>query len=132
MKVRKGFVSNSSSSSFVVMIENDEFKKVLKECHPYIKRVIEKIGYDNKRFLEKDIVIISTFEGMGGDGTLDYIDVNQDHNNLYYIDVDNDDYEYYKSECEEGEEPLSSPRDAFNDFLNLIDDDKHVTHSGYN
>lgn len=42
MKIRQGFVSNSSSSSFVLMAKKDEFLETLEEMHPYIKHMVGK------------------------------------------------------------------------------------------
>ena len=47
MKVRQGFVSNSSSSSFVAIVEKKDFEKYIKSCHEYIKFML-KDGYSKK------------------------------------------------------------------------------------
>ncbi len=44
MKIRNGFVSNSSSSSFVIMTTKENHDKVLENIHPYIKAVIEAMN----------------------------------------------------------------------------------------
>ncbi len=44
MKVRNGFVSNSSSSSFVIAVKKDVHEKVLKQLTEYEKDVIEQIA----------------------------------------------------------------------------------------
>ena len=44
MKIRTGFVSNSSSSSFVLIVEEEHFKDLMKEAHPYLKAMAEQLG----------------------------------------------------------------------------------------
>ena len=131
MKVRTGFVSNSSSSSFVAVIEKQAFDTAMEETHPYFKKVIETVGFEVKPFVGTKVVLLSTFEGMGGDGTLDYIDINYSGKRPP-ISKDNECFEDYMDDCEEGEEPESTPQSAFDDFLAEIPSDKIVTHSRYN
>jgi len=42
MKIRQGFVSNSSSSSFVLVAKKDEFYGVVKDMHPYIQHMVRQ------------------------------------------------------------------------------------------
>jgi len=44
MKVRGGFVSNSSSSSFIAIVPMEIHEKVLSELHPFVTAVVNTIG----------------------------------------------------------------------------------------
>jgi len=44
MKIRMGFVSNSSSSSFIAIVPMDIHEKVLSELHPFVTAVANAIG----------------------------------------------------------------------------------------
>ncbi len=41
MKIRNGFVSNSSSSSYVILIDVEEYQKKLAETEGYMKAAVE-------------------------------------------------------------------------------------------
>lgn len=43
MKLRLGFVSNSSSSSYVVVTTNEMHEEALRTLHPYIQAVVESV-----------------------------------------------------------------------------------------
>jgi hypothetical protein len=60
MKTRNGFVSNSSSSSFVLVAEKDQWEECLKESHPMLRHLISN-GSVNKVF-GKELVTISGYE----------------------------------------------------------------------
>ena len=41
MKIRNGFVSNSSSSSFVIIAPKEASDRVLERSHPYVRAVVD-------------------------------------------------------------------------------------------
>ena len=43
MKTRHGFVSNSSSSSFVLLVPKDVHERILKEVHPFVSTVVRQV-----------------------------------------------------------------------------------------
>jgi len=63
MKIRQGFVSNSSSSSFVYIMSKSDFEDSLSKMDDYQKEVIEKLRPSEKKFLGNDVVIISGCRG---------------------------------------------------------------------
>lgn len=68
MKTRTGLVSNSSSSSFVLICEKDAFDKAMNEVHPYIKYVVNMQSFGDQKVFGKDCKVatgtIYTDEGV--------------------------------------------------------------------
>jgi len=64
MKIRNGFVSNSSSSSFVLTTSLDNWEKVKKEFHPYEVAVAESIMKGPDNFLGFKVVSFSTWSSQ--------------------------------------------------------------------
>ena len=58
MKVRTGFVSNSSTTSFVVICERDTNDRAIKNLHPYYQKwVQERLSQNDVAFLGKDVIV---------------------------------------------------------------------------
>ena len=111
MKERNGFVSNSSSSSFIAIMTKVAFDKALEEAHPYIKAVINAMGTEEGKFAGIDVVTMGTMNVHGG-GTFDYIEVDYDlEANPLPEDIDESAYT------------------AWEMFLDMIPKDQIITHS---
>jgi len=65
MKIRHGFVSNSSSSSFVVMMTKEHFDKAMDAIHPYSKACIEALGFSKGKFNEDEVITIGSLSVQG-------------------------------------------------------------------
>jgi len=57
MKIRSGFVSNSSTSSFIVLVEEKYHNKVYENLHEYYKEFLPSVAH--KKFLGKNIICFS-------------------------------------------------------------------------
>lgn len=62
-KIRVGFVSNSSSSSFVLVTTLPNHQKALAEMSPYYRAVVEK-NVKIAKFAETDVVYIGQLQVM--------------------------------------------------------------------
>jgi len=109
MKIRDGHVSNSSSSSYVLLTTKENYERALKEAHPYEAAVAEAIAKEVK-FLGKDLVQLSEWSSPGG-SMWDYMDDE--------IDFDGD---KGKSVFDNEERCASDAFEAFQDVLGEGDD----------
>lgn len=78
MKIRDGHVSNSSSSSFVLMTTKENYERALAEADPYVKAVAKALvdkDASKQKFLGKKIVVFSHYSDSGGMGTFSWLDV---------------------------------------------------------
>lgn len=66
MKIRTGFVSNSSSSSFCLFASKEAFTKALQSCSDVEKRIISEFT-EQKKFMGKEIWKYSYLSGNYGD-----------------------------------------------------------------
>jgi len=71
MKIRKGFVSNSSSSSFVLYATKENYDKMMQELNAFERDVAEHMKTSEEKFMGIDVVSFSDFSDMGGNCSLD-------------------------------------------------------------
>ena len=59
MKIRLGFVTNSSSSSYVVIMKKDDYAELVNDLHPIFQRIAEmEIGNTSERKLGGEDVVV--------------------------------------------------------------------------
>ncbi len=63
MKIRSGFVSNSSSSSFMAVVEKDAFEQMKKTLSPMALAVLNEIGVNNTQAFGKDCIVYEVMHG---------------------------------------------------------------------
>jgi len=74
MKIRQGFVSNSSSSSFVIFASQEAFDAALAECSEIEKKIAKLFLCDSpKEFLGKKVLSYSYCTGNNGDYFYDQV-----------------------------------------------------------
>jgi len=71
MKVRSGFVSNSSTSSFVIMTTKSNSDKALESLSPYHRAVMDCI-LNMGEFMGQEIVSYGELTDRGGESNIDY------------------------------------------------------------
>jgi len=78
MKIRLGFVSNSSSSSFLAILSKEDYDKIVKSLGPVGQAVLEQTHPQKKEFAGQECVLhyhitgnYSTFEYMDGNAVID-------------------------------------------------------------
>jgi len=63
MKIRNGFVSNSSSSSFMILTSVENHEKIMKNMHPYIAAVLKRLGGRRGKLFGKDVISFTYISG---------------------------------------------------------------------
>jgi len=73
MKIRHGFVSNSSSSSYVIIVTQKDHDEILKKMHPYYKAWFDEWEPAKKRkFLGKNICVFSAYVSTEDDEPIEW------------------------------------------------------------
>ena len=67
MKIRSGFVSNSSSSSFVLVVKEDSFKEAYNKLTDIEKQIIDVV-YSSRTVLGQPCKVFGSYYGMDGEG----------------------------------------------------------------
>jgi hypothetical protein len=100
MKVRNGFVSNSSSNSFVIITTKENHEKTLSNLHPFAAAVIRAIVSQKDHKFGKDLVYIGTLDTPSGSVTFDDLDIDFDGEkpDRYEVDGDYVAFEEYKDD----------------------------------
>lgn len=72
MKTRTGFVSNSSASSFLLMVKKERWENLKEELHPYVRHVAEILNeaymypnYYETTVFGEDVICFCTMEDGG-------------------------------------------------------------------
>lgn len=76
MKIRQGFVTNSSSSSFILVIKKNDLDKVMDHvaCNKSnLKKVLDYLGPKETEFLGEKVLMFSTIDTHEG-SCWDYFD----------------------------------------------------------
>jgi hypothetical protein len=72
MKIRTGFVSNSSSSSFVLFVSKEHYEEVKKNSDALDVEIIEHMkDEDSQTLFGKELIVFTDFCDMGGNNRLD-------------------------------------------------------------
>jgi len=98
MKTRQGFVSNSSSSSFVVVAKKEDFDKILNESDKYTRQVINELGFSTHEFAGTEVIALA---GMNGnESSFEYMTIDLDDDVQDEYDIHDEGYEglYYEFE----------------------------------
>lgn len=74
MKIRSGFVSNSSSSSFVLMATKEAFDAALAACTQEQRDYVSSLIGGGEKFLGREIKTYSYFSDNGGYSPFDDIE----------------------------------------------------------
>jgi len=93
MKTRNGFVSNSSSSSFVLIVKKEVHEKTMKQLEPYEKAVMNALISESKIF-GQDVIYYGDLSVQDVSYTFEYLEVDWDDKILK--DKYGDDISYYE------------------------------------
>jgi len=73
MKVRDGHVSNSSSSSFVLLTSKENYEKAVADATPWQRAVAEAMKGEEGKFLGIDVVSFCGWSDAGGGSSFEYL-----------------------------------------------------------
>ena len=111
MKVRNGFVSNSSSSSFVCITTLENHQRAIQNVHPYTREVLKQVKFEEKDFLGHKVIFIGDImDAVSGYHFLDDVKVK---NEKKFVKIpscpespDEAMYEYYEELKKDGKDKV--------------------------
>lgn len=71
MKLRNGHVSNSSSSSFIIVIKKKDYEDVLRGLDGLPKKIAKAFAWECLG--NKDLIMVANWSEMDGSDTLDHL-----------------------------------------------------------
>lgn len=87
MKIRHGFVSNSSSSSFICVIDEESYKSIIRNASRVVRAVVKKGGYPQSNIVENTTLLLITGERR------DELYLNNEYYDNRYITINNEQYD---------------------------------------
>jgi len=110
MKTRAGFVSNSSSSSYVLVLRDEDYQNLVKGTSDLARSILDHIGAEEGQLGSEKIRVISWMDGNCD--SLEYFDAKEKDIEAWIAEqkkIDCDiDYEY----------PSQAVYDCWEDFVN--------------
>jgi hypothetical protein len=113
MKIRNGFVSNSSSSSFIIIVKEEDHLKALEEIKDdYHKAIIEAVMLKNKCF-GMDVRVEHLAWNDNGDHPYEYLEIEFNGEAPHRFSVSRSDVIWYYQKILEknGAKTFTSSRD---------------------
>jgi len=71
VKIREGHVSNSSSSSFIIVIKKKDYEAVLQDLDGLPKKIAKAFAWQSLG--NKDLIMVANWSEMDGSDTLDHL-----------------------------------------------------------
>jgi len=119
MKIRNGFVSNSSSSSFVYLLKKEDYAEMLESADKFQKQVLKELYPQEVNVFGMELMMVSG--GSGNCSSFEYMDVSFQDDDLEDPDDEEAFYEKYGYEpyAQEAFYMLNWPKDVFHTSVDM-------------
>ena len=94
MKTRAGFVSNSSTSSFVLIVSEDDYRKGMRDARPLTRHIAERITATEGNISGMEVRFMSW--ATGNRDSFEHMDIPESLIEQYAKDIDGEYSEDYK------------------------------------